>query len=295
MSTPPLVSIVIPYYIHEEYLGAAVESALNQTYANLEILVVFDPGKSRPPEEVLRELPQERLRLITQSTKSTAAQARNVGMSNARGAFIVPMDADDLLAPTFLERAVSRLESDASLGGVYPVVKMFGDSEDIYDLEWSVAGCVTGSGGALICLFFRREVFEATGGYNPAWRVGEDADLFIKASRAGFKFARLDEPLYLYRRHPGATTALRPARDMMEMFVNLARDHKDVMMEHLEEIIRYKEERYCNLRDEYEHLHKEFHKLLSQYNQLEQATREASSQDRSLVSRIRARIKRVFS
>lgn len=290
----PLVSIVIPYYIHEEYLGAAVESVLAQTYENFEVVVVFDPGKSRPPAEVLKDLPQDRLRFVNQAEKSTAPNARNVGVRNSSGDLILPMDADDLLAPTYLEKTVGRMLSEPTLGGVYTAVKMFGDKEDVYDPEWTVKGIVTGTGGALICLLYKREVFDRIGGYNPRWRVGDDSDFFLKACRAGYKIVQLKEPLYLYRRHPASTTARSPQRDLMEMAIYMAQDHPDVMMEHLEEIIRYKEERYCKLEEEYSHLHKEFHKLLDQYNQL-QAGLQQGGDDPKLLSKLKATVKKMIT
>ncbi len=289
----PLVSIVIPYYIHEEYLEAAVLSVLAQTYTNVEVVVVFDPGKSRPAEEVLKAIPQDRLRIITQAEKSTAPNARNVGVKNSTGELILPMDADDLLDPSYLEKTVSVLLQDPSLGGVYTAVKMFGDRDEVYSPEWSVSGIVTGTGGALICLLYRRTVFDAIGGYNPRWRVGDDSDFFLKACRKGYKFKQLKEPLYLYRRHPASTTARSPQRDLMEMAIYLVQDHPDVMMEHLEEVIRYKEERYCKLEEEYSHLHSEFHKLLEQYNQLEAGLQQSG--DPKLLSRLKERVKRMIS
>lgn len=291
----PLVSIVIPYYIHEEYLAAAVESVLLQTYVNHEVVVVFDPGKSKPPEEVLKDLPQERLRFITQAQKSTAPNARNVGVKASSGELILPMDADDLLDPAYLEKTVGLMLQDPSISAVYTSVKMFGDKDEVYDPEWSVKGIATGTGGALICLLYRRELFDKVGGYNPRWRVGDDSDFFLKAERKGFKIVRLQEPLYLYRRHPASTTARSPQRDLMEMAIYMAQDHPDVMLEYLEDVIRYKEERYCKLEEEYSHLHKEFHKLLDQYNQLQTGLQKGPETDPKLLSRIKAKVKRIMT
>lgn len=290
----PLVSVVIPYYLHEEYLEEAVRSILDQTYKNVEVVVVFDPGKSAPPEQVLKNLPQDRIKIITQKEKSTAPNARNVGVRGSAGALILPMDADDLLAPTYLEKTVGLMQNDPSVSAVYTAVKMFGDKEEVYNPEWSVKGIVTGTGGALICMLYKRELFEAVGGYNPRWRVGDDSEFFMKAVRKGFNIVRLQEPLYLYRRHPASTTARNPQRDLMEMAIYLVEDHPDVMMEYLEDVIRYKEERYCKLEEEYTHLHKEFHKLLEQYNEL-QAGIQSGAENPKLMSRIKAKVKRMIT
>lgn len=293
MSFNPLVSIIIPYYKHEQFLPATVRSVLDQTYKNLEVVVVYDRGPSPPAQEVLKDFPQDRLRIITQEQKSTAAQARNVGVKHATGEFVLPVDSDDLLVPTYLEKTVPFLENP-DVCGVYTAVQMFGDSDEIYAPEWDVSSIITGAAGPLICVLFRKSMFEAVGGYNGSWRVGEDSDLILKAFKRGGKFIRVEEPLYLYRRHGEATTAVQHERNLMELAELLAIHHKDTMYEHLEEVVRFKEERYWKLWEEYRHLHTEFHKLLELYTNLEQGQAKAPAANRQILSRLKSKLKRTL-
>lgn len=255
-----------------------------QTYQNVEVIVVDDCGPVSPAQVVLASYDKDRVKVIGHEKNMGASQARNTGVTAARGELILPLDSDDLLAPNYLERTVPEIDAD-DVGGVYTAVKNFGLEDSVYDPEWTVSGILCGKSGALVCMLYRRKIFEQIGGYDISWRVGEDSDFFLRASRRGWRFKKVDDPLYLYRKHAGATTAQYKSRDLKEMALNLLTHHKDLCQEHIEEVISFKEERYWELFDQYQHLDREFHKLLALYNDLESATRD-SSQKRSLLAKI---------
>ena len=170
-------------------------------------------------------------------------------------------------------------------------VKSFGTEDSLYDPEWTVEGIVTGKAGALVCMLYRKQMFDQLGGYDTRWRVGEDSDFFLRGVKAGWQFKRCPEPLYLYRRHANATTASNPARDLMEMQMNIVKYHPDLCALYLPQIMQFKEDRYLKLHDEYRHLHDEFHKLLALYQNLESGLHKAdSASDRSLAASIRRKL-----
>jgi glycosyltransferase involved in cell wall biosynthesis len=90
----PLVSVIIPLYNQKEFVGEAIESVLNQSYPNIEIIVVND-GSTDNSSEVLERFKND-IRLINQENKGLAA-ARNTGIKNSRGEYIQLLDADDFL------------------------------------------------------------------------------------------------------------------------------------------------------------------------------------------------------
>ena len=95
-SEGPLVTIVVPAYNAERFIGATLESAVRQTHRALEIIVVDDGSTDRTTDVVLSKAASDRrIRLINQ-TNSGVAAARNRGLAEARGAFFAPLDADDL-------------------------------------------------------------------------------------------------------------------------------------------------------------------------------------------------------
>src|SRR5690606_15977961 len=120
MQPDPVVSVVVPAYNAEAYLGEALRSVLAQTYELLEVLVIDDGSQDRTAD-IVRELAMEdeRVRLLQQSN-SGVADARNLGIEHARGVYIAPLDADDLFYPQKLEAQVARMESgDEAVGVVY--------------------------------------------------------------------------------------------------------------------------------------------------------------------------------
>jgi glycosyltransferase involved in cell wall biosynthesis len=102
-----LVSICIPCHNAARYVGAALESALGQTWANLEIIVVND-GSTDGSGDVLNDFESRGVKIIHESCGS-AAKARNRAFRETSGAYIKFFDADDLLSPEMVERQLARL------------------------------------------------------------------------------------------------------------------------------------------------------------------------------------------
>ena len=102
---PPLVSIVIPYFRLERYVRETVASGAAQTHPEIEIVIVND-GSLRAEDRVVYELADEfGARIVTQANSGLGA-ARNMGISQSRGRYVVPLDADDTIAPDFVARCV---------------------------------------------------------------------------------------------------------------------------------------------------------------------------------------------
>ncbi|MBY0358808.1 MAG: glycosyltransferase [Candidatus Obscuribacterales bacterium] len=287
MSNKSLVSIIIPFYSGPEFLQEAVASALGQTNANIEVIVVDDCGPGQRAQTVLNSFSDSRLRLIVHEKNAGAAAARNTAGRAANGEFILPLDADDKLDPAYVETTLPYFENP-KIGGVYTAVKMFGAEDSVYAPEWTVNGILTGEAGALVCVLYRKTLFDQLEGYDTRWRVGEDSDFYLRAVAKGWLFQRLEKPLYLYRKHEESVTFHHAAKSQMEMGQNLLRYHKQLCEQHMEQMIAYKDKRYWDLDGEYKHLHSEFHKLLALYDNLNEGLKKA--QPLGLIGRIKRRI-----
>ena len=112
-----LVSVIIPVYNAERYIGATVQSVLDQTYEDFEILIVDDGSPDRSIE-ICRQFTDPRIKIIQQHNRGVAA-ARNHGIRAAQGEYIAFLDADDLWLSTKLEKHVNHLESSESVGISY--------------------------------------------------------------------------------------------------------------------------------------------------------------------------------
>jgi glycosyltransferase involved in cell wall biosynthesis len=206
----PLVSIILPVYNGEAYLDGALDSALGQTYRNLELIVVDDGSRDRTRSIVeARAARDARVRLIVQSNSGVAA-ARNRAIEAAGGEFIAPLDADDIWSPFKIERQVARmLELGDDTGLVYnwwvwidgdgavldrsPQWRVEGDAADAL-LQINFIGCASSP-------LFRRLDVQALGGYDQTLSTGcEDWDLALRVAERA-RIGVVPSVLVGYRRH----------------------------------------------------------------------------------------------
>ena len=203
----PTVSIIIPCYQQAHFLREAVGSVIAQTFIDWEIIIVND-GSPDDTATVVRQIiadqPDRRIHLHEQANQGLA-MARNNGIRAARGRFILPLDADDLLAPEFLARTVPILETTPSVAIVYTDYVRFGANNGLELVgEWTVDH-LRENNQLAYCSLYRREVWEAVGGYNPNMTWGyEDWDFWLGAAERGLLAWRVHEPLLHYRVKSGS-------------------------------------------------------------------------------------------
>jgi glycosyltransferase involved in cell wall biosynthesis len=100
----PLVSVIVPAYNAEEFIGETLNSALSQTYSNIEILVVDDGSQDRTSEVVKAFVQKDERVILLQQANAGVAAARNLAIEKSRGEYIAPLDADDIWYPQKLEK-----------------------------------------------------------------------------------------------------------------------------------------------------------------------------------------------
>lgn len=206
---PPLVSVVIPYYRLHEHVEETVESIFAQTYPRLEVIVVND-GSFYDADWVLGELAARYpLAVLTQMNAGLGA-ARNFGISQSRGRYIVPLDPDDMLEPTYVERGVRLLESQPDLAYVstwsryvdqdgielYPLDQGYQPLGNMSELVrvMNVAGVAT----AVI----RRHVFDLGFAYSHDLTSYEDWSFYRDLGENGYEGIVIPERLFRYRIRP---------------------------------------------------------------------------------------------
>ncbi|MCL4499638.1 MAG: glycosyltransferase family 2 protein, partial [Chloroflexi bacterium] len=115
-SQGPLVSVIIPFYNGEVYISEALDSALHQTYRNVEIIVVDDASTVDPKPRLASY--GDRIFYIRRSSNGGVAASRNTGIRASHGEFIAFLDQDDLWLPERLARSVDELRNAPELGMV---------------------------------------------------------------------------------------------------------------------------------------------------------------------------------
>ena len=205
MSSIPTVSIIIPSYNSARYLQAAVDSVLNQTYRDIEVLVI-DDGSTDDTTSVMARYGSQ-VRYIRQPNGGVAI-ARNRGIKESRGKFVAFLDADDTWHPYKLERQLSGLAAHAGRRACYSafavatseltpfaMIRSRRQRSTLEDLLR--CGNVVGTPSTVVC---ERSLFEEAGGFDPALSQCADWDMWVRLA-AVTEFLYIDEPLTIYRQH----------------------------------------------------------------------------------------------
>jgi len=124
------VSVVIPCFNQSDFLLDAIKSVMNSTYKNIEVIIVNDGSTDKTPDDISNLLsPFENIVLINQQNSGVCV-ARNNGITKASGEYILPLDADDKIAKTYIEKAISVLENNPDIGIVYCEAEFFGNDKN---------------------------------------------------------------------------------------------------------------------------------------------------------------------
>ena len=208
ISARPRVSVIVPCYNYGKFLGACLDSLMAQTWRPLQIIVVDDCSND-DSETVARSFLDKRDEglLISYGKmpehQGQPAPCRNSGIGSAVGELIMCLDADDQLKPSAIEEMVRQFQRHPEAAIVYPGTQWVGDGQRSngfaagpYDFDTLLWGCII-----VCCSMFRREVFDAVGGFKTNVKGAEDHNFWIEAGGLGYFGAPLPRQLFLYRRH----------------------------------------------------------------------------------------------
>jgi glycosyltransferase involved in cell wall biosynthesis len=197
----PLVSVIVPAYQAEAFLGEALESALGQDCGPLEVLVV-DDGSTDRTREVALAYPVQLLR----SPHRGPAAARNAGLALARGEFVTILDADDVWPIDRLSRQVEHLRGHPEHGIVLGLTEIFLTPGQPRPPHWPVAHSGRPIPAVAGSMLARAEVFEIVGGFDEDLRQCEDIDWLARVKDAGIQAGTIDHVVLRYRIHANNTS-----------------------------------------------------------------------------------------
>jgi glycosyltransferase involved in cell wall biosynthesis len=223
-SSGPLVSAIVPYFQLEAYAEETLASLAAQTYEDIEVVLVND-GSLRHEDAGLGELADRYgAKLVTQPNAGLGA-ARNFGISQATGTYIVPVDADDRLAPTFVERCVDVLEERPDLAYattwtayITPDGEPYGDGVGWAAFgNWSELMFRNNVGGTCTSVI-RKRFFDQGFAYSDELTSYEDWFLYLELHDTGHFGVVLPERLIEYRVRPESMLRTIGAPSMAMIF-----------------------------------------------------------------------------
>jgi glycosyltransferase involved in cell wall biosynthesis len=195
------VDVLVPAFNYGRYLGACIESVFNQT-AEVGAVTVIDDGSIDDTPDVLAHLAASfPIKVVRTENRGLVPTLRHL-IEITKRPFFVTLDADDRLAPTFVERCLATLSSDDSLAYCYTMMRLSGDASGLAVVEPFDARKLICSGNFIggRAAMIRRSSYERTGGYRDLPAL-EDWDLWLAFLDHGMAGAFVPEPLYEWRKH----------------------------------------------------------------------------------------------
>lgn len=206
----PIVSILMPVYKTADYLREAMDSMLNQTFTDFELIVLNDCSPDNA-DEILDTYTDSRIVRYKGEKNQGLANVLNVGMDMARGKYIARMDSDDISHPNRLQVQVDYLESHPDVDLCSAGMHLFGEKDEVWSRSADTEAV------KVIALFYspilhassvwRKESFDKCGlRFRQEMVPSEDYDMWSRAMAKGLHLVNIADALYEYRIRPGQAT-----------------------------------------------------------------------------------------
>jgi glycosyltransferase involved in cell wall biosynthesis len=220
----PLVSVIIPCYNQSKFLLEAIESVKNSYYKNTEIIIVDDGSTNEDLHSLLRSIQEKDVRIIWQRNFGVSV-ARNSGIKASRGEYIVSLDYDDILAPTYISNSIkvfNRFKDISIVGCNYTYINEEGKPIEGKEINGSGRNYDEGRVTSKIMVhnymtnnfMFRKDLVRQIGGFSDELsRLAlEDWDFLMRAYRLGCKIYIEPEVGLFYRQHGESRNGNRKKR-----------------------------------------------------------------------------------
>jgi len=212
----PMVSVIIPVFNRESFIGQAIASVLSGNYDDFEIIVIDNGSSDGTIERVESYARQDRRVHLVKNRKNVIAYSLNLGIKAARGKYIAQLDSDDQYTRETLTEMVDYLENHPHCGLAISYYELMDEKGQILQqagvikhLDYSRNNILRKDGAGAVRVW-RRSVLLEFGGFdeNEFGNYGEDYDMILKVSEK-YEIGRVHQVLYRYRRHRGNTDQVR--------------------------------------------------------------------------------------
>lgn len=234
MEKKKLISIVLPVYNGEAFLEEAIKSILNQTYQNLELIVVNDCSTDNTAQIIEEyERLDNRIRIINNEKNMKLPLSLNAGFEIANGEYLTWTSDDNIYMPTAVEEMYSFLEENMEYGFVYTDMEFINEMGEVYGRNESkpqdlfLYNCI----GA--CFLYKSDVKKVIGGYCPEKFLVEDYDYWLRVSKQ-YKIGHIEKCLYKYRNHVNSLSVTK-ARSVGEQVLKLKHENLKYIVSNISE------------------------------------------------------------
>lgn len=237
----PKVSVVIPCYNDKDYIEEAVQSVLDQTFQDFEIIIV-DDGSDEATKKVLANIKSEKLRVIAQRNQGLSS-ARNNGIKVASAPYILILDGDDTFDVLFLEKAVAILDVNHAIGSVSSYCNLFIKNHQVVHKHLPKGGGVADflfDNNSVSFALLRKKCWEEVKGYDEQMKNGfEDWEFWIAITKRGWNIFVIPECLFNYRQKEKSMSKDCKINFREANLNYIYKKHQEVYQQHFAETVDY--------------------------------------------------------
>lgn len=233
----PLVSVIIPCYNDGIFLNECLNSIYNQTYKPLEIVIVNDGSTDELTNNMLNNSTLPLAKTIT-IKHSGPSFARNAGIKVANGKYILPLDADDKIHSTYIEKGVEILEKQETTGIVYCQAECFGNVDGRWDLPSYSLEVMLLDNVIFTSALFRKTDWQIVEGYDESLQHGmEDYDFWLSLIEIGREVVQIPEVLFYYRVRDDSRTNKfnKKIEQVQDTYLRIYRNHPRLFSKYQDE------------------------------------------------------------
>ena len=223
ISTTPFITVYIPTHNYEQYIQSAVNSVVNQTYKNWELIIINDGSTDCTAMHLEEYEDYSNIRIYQLNEKQGLIKASNYALARARGEYVIRLDADDWLQTDALEVFAHSAMRWSHINLFYPnmiAINRIGGDIKILQREFKLLNDYAPNGAG--CLI-KREPFSQIDYYDEEFDCQDGFYLFNKARALGWEIHFLNESLYIYYQHP--TSLSHNKIKMHETRLKIAKKH----------------------------------------------------------------------
>jgi glycosyltransferase involved in cell wall biosynthesis len=223
-----MVSIIMPCYNLGQFIHEAIDSVINQTYTDWELIIVNDGSTDNSWELICAYISQykDKKILIINQKNAHLSEARNVGIKHSCGQYVLPLDPDDIIESTYLEKTVNVLDNNLYIHVVGTWQQRFGEEHwsSPLDPNWDN---IFNKCSINYCSMYRKYIWETIGGYDKNFIYAEDWDFWMSCKEHNFNYACIPEPLFYYRirKESKMQTEIKDASILKQRYEMLSKKH----------------------------------------------------------------------
>lgn len=194
------ISVIIPCYNHAQFIDETLESVYNQSYADWECIIVNDGSQDNSSEIVKKWLKKDDRYSLIDIENQGVCVARNIGIEQAKGEFILPLDADDIISSDYLELGIKEFKNNRDLKLVYCKAEKFGGQNGLWNLKPFSLNQLAYENMIFCSGLYKKSDWKRVEGYDQNMKHGlEDWDFWISMLKNGGEVKQLDKVCFYYR------------------------------------------------------------------------------------------------